>query len=278
MGNYSASISKRISTRGPKIGYCVICGRYGKLSRDHVPPKKCNNLKDVEIQALLPSKDSSRVGTTSQGGTHFKTLCEDCNSKRLGLEYDPELIKLSNEITLPALTAKTKRIVIPNVIHAFIRPQRLARAIVGHTLAAIAVDEAKSGLLNSPMSDSMREYFLDSSLPMAKSLNIYYWLYPSRKQVVIKGMGKSHYGTPGTIVGHVMKFLPLGFWLVWDKPSDRVINLDRLLLDKRMGLNETAQIDINMQDIPPLNFPEMPAEWETNLLNDDYAFVGNSKK
>ncbi|MBL4851253.1 MAG: hypothetical protein JKY90_03090 [Gammaproteobacteria bacterium] len=68
MGNFSNNLGQRVLNRGQGKGHCVICGVYGELSRDHIPPKKCNNLNDVELKALLPSGNSARVATTSQGG------------------------------------------------------------------------------------------------------------------------------------------------------------------------------------------------------------------
>lgn len=182
MGNYSKSISKRILHKGPSEGFCVICGEYSKLTRDHVPPKKCNNLNDVEIKALMPKEESARVGTTSQGGTHFKTLCSKCNSERLGAKYDPSLVDFTNNITSLVLGAKRKHIVLPQSIYPIITPQRIARSVVGHALAAVAVEEAKIGLVSSPMSNKLREYFLNESHPLPEKLEIYYWLYPSRKE------------------------------------------------------------------------------------------------
>jgi len=277
MGNYSSSIRNRISNRGPAQGYCVICGEYGKLTKDHVPPKKCNNLNDIEIKAMMSEEKSDKAGFTSQGGMHFKTLCGVCNSERLGIKYDPSLVNLSNEITSLVQGAKKRNIVLPRKIYPIIQPQRIARSVVGHVLAAIAVDEAKSGLRSSPISDSLREYFLDENSHMPDNLNIYYWLYPSRKQVVIKGMGKRHLGVDGTVVGHVIKFLPLGFWVVYNKPLNININLENLVRDKAMGLSEREQIEIDLYHTPSINFPEAPKDSEINALNDNYAYSGHPK-
>lgn len=277
MGNYSSSIQKRISNKGPAQGFCVICGEFGKLTRDHVPPKKCNNLNDIEIKSLMAEDNSEKAGLTSQGGMHFKTLCETCNSERLGIKYDPSLVRLSNDITSLVQGAKNRNVVLPRKIYPIIQPQRIARSIVGHALAAIAVDEAKSGLRGSPISDSLREYFLNENAQLPSNIDIYYWLYPSRKQVVVKGMGKKHLGVEGTVVGHVLKFLPLGFWIVYNKPSNISMNLANLIGNKGMGLNEWEQIEIDLYSAPSVNFPEAPEDWEVTALNDNYAYSGHPK-
>lgn len=277
MGDYSRSISKRIQHKGPGKGYCVICGEKGKLTRDHVPPKKCNNLNDVEIKAFLSSNNSARVGPTSQGGTHFKTLCTKCNSEILGMKYDPSLVEFSNKITSLVLGAKNSSIYLPKNTYPIITPQRIAKSVVGHVLAAIAVDEVKSGLVKSPMSNALREYVLDSTLPMPPSLEIFYWVYPYRKQVVIKGMGKAQFGAGNeVVVGHVFKFLPLGFWLVWDRPKYVEINLSSLVVNKGMGLDERAQVEIDLYNTIPSDFPEASKGKDVTLLNT-YSFIGNQK-
>jgi len=277
MGKYSENLGKRVSNRGPDIGYCVICGNKGKLSRDHVPPKGCNNLNDVELKHLFPSEKYSRKGITSQGGTHYKTLCGACNNTHLGSYYDPYLVNLSNEITSLVMGAKNRKISLPDRIYPFIKPQRIARAVVGHCLAAIAVDEAKSGLISSPISDSLRSYFLDQSSSLPEQLDIFFWPYPSKNQVVVKYMGKSSMYRKGTIVGHVMKFLPLGFWLVWDKPDSIAIGERKLVPDKFMGLDDVHQVELDLYNIPALNFPEAPADHEYVVLNGGHAVVANEK-
>ena len=278
MGKFSNNLGKRVLNKGPKIGYCVICGEYGKLSRDHVPPRKCNNLSDVELKALFSKEQISKVGTISQGGAHYRTICSECNSTHLGTKYDPALVDLSNDITSYVMAANNRLISLPEVISPFVKPQKIARSVVGHCLAAIAIEETKTGLVSSPISDSLREYFLNESLPMPKELDIYYWLYPSKRQVVVKNMGKSSMNGNGTIFGHVIKFLPLGFWLVWNKPKTVDLKMRSLLSNKNIGINEVEQHEINLYDVPALDFPEAPADHEFIALNSNYAVVADKKK
>ncbi|WP_178861265.1 hypothetical protein [Thiomicrorhabdus cannonii] len=275
MGNYSDRLRRRISTRGPKEGYCVICGDYGKLTRDHVPPKKCNNLKSVELKTLL---QHSSEKSTSQGGTHFQTICTNCNSHLLGTEYDPSLVEFSNAITGLALGKSRDLVVLPRVTGVDIKPQRVARSVVGHVLAAIAVDEAQSGLVDAPMSSAMREYFLDETLPLPDSLEIYYWLYPSNNQVVMKNVAKGILGTGKSIFGHVIKFLPLGFWLVWDKPEDFKIGFRSLLQNKSIGIDSEVHALVDLHGVPSLNYPEMPQDHEMTLFSDKFSYMAKPKE
>lgn len=274
MSGYAKKLKKRVQNRGRKVGFCAICGDEGPLSKDHVPPKGCNNLNDVEINALLPSDNFVKVGTTSQGGTHYRTLCATCNNTRLGTYYDPALIDLSNEITALALGAKRQKIALPRTIFPFIRPQRIARAVVGHVLAGLAVEETNQGLLSSPISDSLRSYFLDDTADFPDDLEIYYWVYPSRRQVLIKNVGKSLINSAGkreVLVGHIFKFLPLGFWLVFNGSNQESDLVMPLVKDKAMALDGVEQVEIDLHAVPPLDFPESPKGNEFIVLNSDYA-------
>lgn len=271
-------MTMRISNKGPREGYCVICGTHGTLTRDHVPPKKCNNLNNTELEVLQSRFAKTVRGTISQGGTQFKTLCGKCNNERLGIQYDPSLVDLSNAITSLVLGARRKHIQLQQKIYPIIKPQRIARAVVGHMLAAVAVEETKSGLIKSPMSDALRKYFLDQTLPLPEEMEIYYWPYPYKEQVLIKGFGKFDIRTKHGLIGDIFKFLPLGFLLTWEKPDSINVNIPVLLRNKKMGIDEQEKIEIDLYNHPPHDFPEAPKDWELSLLNDQHAFIGSLHK
>ncbi|ELA8351611.1 hypothetical protein R7D97_24385 [Vibrio sp. Vb5031] len=48
MGKYSQKISERINHSRIVQGYCLICGEYGRLSIDHVPPQGAVTITKVE--------------------------------------------------------------------------------------------------------------------------------------------------------------------------------------------------------------------------------------
>lgn len=281
MSKFTKELQQRIRVRGPKIGYCVICGEYGALSRDHVPPKGCNNLNDVEINALLPSGDFSIRGATSQHGTNFRTICFECNNTRLGAIYDPALIAFSNELTAWVVGAKNKIIHLPRSVFPFIRSQRIAKALVGHVLAGLSVEEAQHGLIESPMSNILREYFLDEDTPLPEALDIYFWLYPSRRQVLIKNVGKSVVDAQNhrrTVFGHIIKFLPFGFWLVYNSHNLESELVKPLIRDKSVGLDSAEQIEVRLYNAPSLDFPERPEGYEFTAFNSAYAVEAKEKK
>src|SRR5471032_3413838 len=95
MGCYSRRINSWAGFAGKKgPGFCVICGQFGELTRDHVPPQGCAQIANAVLSRLTmeePSEGQPRNTIYIQGGLKFQTLCATCNNERLGLHFDPEL-------------------------------------------------------------------------------------------------------------------------------------------------------------------------------------------
>ena len=65
-----------------KSGACHICGNYGRLSPEHVPPRSAFNDTRI-IEYTLESwftKESNPKGRIQQGGIKRYTLCTQCNN------------------------------------------------------------------------------------------------------------------------------------------------------------------------------------------------------
>ena len=74
-----------------KEGYCRICGRFDRLTREHVIPKNAGGGVGVKLYNpidLLKDKDSSRY-ILKQDGLTARTLCAGCNNL-IGREYDED--------------------------------------------------------------------------------------------------------------------------------------------------------------------------------------------
>ena len=58
--------------------YCSICGDYGKLSHDHIPPQSCGNNQDVyfySFQQFVSDPNLQFKKTHSQNGVKNKIIC-----------------------------------------------------------------------------------------------------------------------------------------------------------------------------------------------------------
>ena len=186
---------RRLLIRGRKSGYCAICGQFGKLTRDHIPPKACGNSDDVLVQHYGNLRQPI---LTSQGGRHCRTICANCNGNLLGVEYDPELVDFSKNVANPTRMALDGPIIVQDRISVTIKPQRVARAVVGHILAANAVAETMGPPDPScPFPTALREYFLDPSAGMPEGLDLFAWIYPGPHEVLLKNCMKVLNNNPG---------------------------------------------------------------------------------
>jgi hypothetical protein len=262
-----------------KVGYCNICGRHGPLTADHVPPKGSGSLSDAELKTLSRylSPDTQRP-KIYQNGVKFPTLCGECNNTHLGERYDPALIGISNDISRLVRVQQRKMITLPPEVRIRTQPQRVARAVVGHLLAVLPRHLAGAPLVHAPFPDAMREYFLDESKPLPTKMAIYYWVYPSTLHVVARGFGVNDLRSPGWVVGDMIKWFPLGYWVTWDKPSSVQVRLPVLVVDRTSNVDDDVELSVALRDVPPVEWPEQPGAWGTNLFCDEMTFVAYRRK
>jgi len=80
----------------------------------------------------------------------------------------------------------------------------------------------------------------------------------------MKHCGMGFQGSGGDIIyGHVFKFFPFGFWVVWDEQANsrvKRINLPRLGLDLSSDIFEYARLVVNFKPLQASNFPEAPPD------------------
>lgn len=277
MGEYTKKLERRVLNRGPKEGLCAICNKHDKLTKDHVPPQGCGNICDRELRLLFPDPENINEKTISQSGTYFSSICTTCNSERLGLQFDPELVKLYNEIINPVRSSYLGKISVPQEIFAFVKPQLLARSIIGHLLAARA--NGKHANQPSKMNNSLVEYFLDITKPFPEDYNLYYWIYPCRTQVVLKSFVRGDLNA-NHLLGHVIKFMPFAFYLIYNQPNNIRIDFPQLLNDKNMKLNEIRQLKFDLTKTVDIGFPEIVrnAGYTLSLNNLGYSASEKTNK
>lgn len=89
-------------------GICHLCGNYGKMSYEHIPPQATNNKmprKMVSLEETIKKLDkiddfSSMKGLhykQFQNGIGFFNLCKNCNEK-LGALYVREYVRIVNGV------------------------------------------------------------------------------------------------------------------------------------------------------------------------------------
>jgi len=77
MGEFSKSISKRFEHTRISAGFYLVCGKHGKLSWDHVPPKGAIAITKVEqrhITEMMGTNAKKIRGVSSSNGSKFRTI------------------------------------------------------------------------------------------------------------------------------------------------------------------------------------------------------------
>ncbi|MBC1222572.1 hypothetical protein GNF10_10460 [Nostoc sp. UCD121] len=269
----------KIKFKGDKKGYCNICGKYSQLTRDHIPPQGCVKPTLVELRTLTQHiSESSKNSTDSQSGLNILSICGDCNNNLLGAQYDPELIELSKKVAGMVRIQQELGLSLPEKINLSVKPQKLIRSLIGHILAGKLPIIGKPPI-SAPFPDALRNYFLDQSSNIPDNLDIYYWIYPSNKQIVINSLAIGSSLGEGFISGScLLKFFPLAFWVVWNQPTSFPINLPKIPQSQVKDLDETCEIMIDLRQIPRLNYPEVPGEGRYIMYCDHSTFLAQPKK
>lgn len=219
-------------------------------------------------------------GTASQSGVNFRSICGVCNNERLGGGYDEALGSVC-KAAAPYLAVE-----VPSAAAVQIaphRPARVARAVVGHVLAAFVPEDIDAPPAAASYLDALRAYFLDPSLPMPAPLEIFYWAYPFDDVRIIAAAGYMDTRSPRrtTVMFSALKFSPLAFLLMWERPEwltppRRLWRLDRTAV----GLDEQRPFVLDPHPARRLrpDFPENPGDHGFVLLNDQAALVARRRR
>lgn len=276
-----ADFTKRLNSwagltgkKGP--GFCAICGAYGDLTRDHVPPKACVQITNAVLSRLIVNSGDRSTSNSSmriQGGLKFKTLCGNCNNNLLGLKYDPELKYFVDGVQTSFQNAD-RYVVLPRLIKTEANLHSVARSVIGHLLAAHSVPETQKRIINVGATEVLRQYFLNSDAPFPADWRLYCWPYFSRTQIILRHaawMDVSVQNINNKVTyGHLLKFLPLAFWLVYEQPHNFIIP-ENEITPKGNTSNKRDTIDFDLQKAPHLSYPEVPTGHRILLFADEQS-------
>lgn len=255
---------------GPE-GFCNICLGRGPLTEDHVPPRGSCRPRRIDLQNLSSTLEVDprfRAKRHMQDGVKFQTLCEICNTSRLGSNSDPELNRVSRSVAQYLRPLLDRRLTLPvrHVIEA--RTNRVARAVLGHLLAA-DVRDCSEEPRDAPMLRVMREFVVDENAAIPESLAIYYWLFPAQFQVILRGIGIGFPG--GTVVADFLKYYPIAFMVAFEAPS---LTFPMLQIG-RAGADFVGRMCFDAKSRVRPDWPERPADNEFLVLNDGVCYVAN---
>ncbi|WP_372633802.1 hypothetical protein [Alcanivorax jadensis] len=213
MGKFSKAISERFKHTKIKDGYCLICGNFGPLTQDHVPPQGSITISKIEQRHVVEviGKDSPPVrGVLSPNGSKFKTICSKCNNEHIGAN-DEEIAKVNRKLTVKINEYFSDIHSVISQISVDVDPIKYARAMAGHILAATSVMECKSPPVESEYFDPIKKFVLGDDEAINKTHDIYYWFYPFNRHISAKFVGFRNEGHLSFI--SLLSFFPIAFML-----------------------------------------------------------------
>lgn len=260
-----------IATRGPSHGQCNICGEIGLLTEDHTPPKGCLKPTQVELRHIVQflSDDATKAkGRFSQNGVKYRTLCKRCNNTYLGAKYDPAFITFVNSIS----QLLRSPISLPDRLMVQAQPQAIIRSLIGH-MSAQGVDRYLKGELTEPL----RDFFLDETLPLPENIGVYYWAYPHRPHIMARDAAYLHIPTGHVFTFWILKFFPIAFLVVWGEPQGLSYPMHSLNAWRASPFNTIADLPIELRSIPPQYWPEAPMDTSVVTYGQEAVFVRHGR-
>jgi hypothetical protein len=242
-----------------KVGHCNICQEYGRLTWDHVPPQGSTTVSEVEVDRLFFTfkEIAKNRPKFSQNGLKYRTICASCNS-RLGTDFDPVLKDFAGYIA----QVLNSRLILPSLLYIPTRPTALARAILGHLLAArlYPEDQGFDGIV--------RTFLFDDSAPIPEELSVFCWVHPFDHHVILRSVmmpaRRGNFSSFGMF--SIVKFFPVGF-LVTDQNSYE--GLEALTAWRSLPCSETAKVVLNTRDIRGPFWPEQRDPGNAILMGSD---------
>lgn len=163
------------------------------MTEDHLFPRGLVSPGQRRVTKILHKVDPTyrgRQGTfLAQNGVKKAALCADCNNRVLGTELDPSLIA-AYKAASAALEAG--RFPLMGSLDLFgINLNKVARAVAGHLIALDDTPHARH-----TMARHLRRFVLQEQAGLHPSLRFHMWLYPFKRQGMLKDLHHFEFGTP----------------------------------------------------------------------------------
>ncbi len=264
-----SKISERIKHTKITNGYCLVCGKHGRLSIDHVPPQGAVTITKVEqrhICEMMEHKVKSIKGVSSTNGSKFRTICHKCNSEVLG-SNDSEICRVNKELTRKIKEHFQGLSNIYNMVSVEIDAIKYARAMIGHILAATSVTECREPLKETPYFTPLQDFVLGNDDALMDTHDIYYWFYPSNRHVSAKYV---HFYNEGHSAGlSLLAFFPLAF-LVTPPKNEGIYPAHAQKFD--LGMDKLI-LNLSAHNVKFADFPFVKLKGNCMYLLADYQAI-----
>jgi hypothetical protein len=249
--------------KSTKSGFCRICGKYNKLTEDHIPPEKCFNQTTIFVNKPYDVKIDR--------GLRIRSICEDCNSNLLGGNYDNELKQFVKEIDKYYKLRYRDTVVFKKAIIK-INKLKVMRSILGHVLSCYGSQDELSSEIELSVdcySNRMRRFVIGDNNNFCNEIKFVFWLHPYRTIRVVPNVVLTElYNSETSLGGSLFSFYPIGIFII-NKTNFNLLNKFKLNVMNIDG-NDEQEVDIN--SVQDENFP-----FSLLKKNNGVGFLFNSK-
>lgn len=225
------------------FGSCALCGKYEKLSFEHIPPRSALNNKPINIHRFDNIYDSGSKffgkHTTSHKGFGFYTLCEKCNNST-GAWYSPYFAEFVIQgMKIIQNQAKGSRFICGNYK---IRPLNVLKQILTMFMSA---DHSGELLSQKELADFILN---KEAIILPSRYKVYLYFTLSRLKRLL---GYSYIQDPGEEIKKwsEINFQPFGYLLTDDSPPAHNEMLDISFFGK-YGYCDEGAIELNVPYLP----------------------------
>ncbi|AVQ86461.1 metal-binding protein [Plesiomonas shigelloides] len=261
-------ISERIKHLRIKEGYCLICGEFGMLSADHVPPKGSVTITKVEqrhVTEMMGATAKSLKGIESINGSKFKTICRKCNGDVLGV-CDMEISRVTRELTNKINRYFSSANCITDTVVVDIDALMYVRGMIGHILSATSVKECLHEPIQTEYFTPLQNFVLGDDRAINDTHDIYYWFYPYNRHLSAKYV---HFSNHGHMAGlSLLSFFPLAFLVT---PKGQGIYPAQA---KQLHITDTQlRLSLSSANISYAEFPFVELKESQMYLLTDYRTI-----
>jgi len=210
--------------KGPKNGYCAICNQYGKLTYDHIPPKSCGNESITRINFPHNNKQTENANR----GLRFRTICADCNNRRLGI-LDDNFNKTVKEYR----SYVESKLIFNGKVRFDGDINLIKRFIIGHILAGYDLpisSETPHFQETSEYRKKLLQYFNNDNSALPDTVKIHYWVHNYNNIVFSPAFLyiANLIDEKSIVTCSLLKFYPFGFLIVDYGTTTYRLNLPEL--------------------------------------------------
>ncbi|MBL1267467.1 MAG: hypothetical protein COA87_006900 [Halomonas sp.] len=269
-----ADISERLKHTGKHIneGYCVICGEFGKLYVDHVPPKGSINVTRVEQHHVMEVFGARSIkkpsGAFSANGSKFKTLCRKCNSERLG-GFDGEIKKVYHSVSNQASSYFLTGVNPYPKATVDLSAERFLRAMVGHVLSATTVTECLTPQGRATYFDPLKSFVINGGNDVQNTHRFFCWFYPYERHISAKLVGWR--GDKGISLVSLLAFYPLAFLIVSKESAVAPAHATEIKVQ-----DKDLSVTLSLHNLDYVTFPFVPLKGNNMMLLSDHLCITSS--